>query len=163
MKDSDALKTGSELVIRIKADKDAKTLTIEDTGVGMTKEELVDSLGTIARSGTAKFMEAMKQSAAADGGANLIGRFGVGFYSAFLVADRITVATKSNQDGQTWQWESTLGSTSYTITESPDQLTRGTRITLHLKEECEDLTEATKLSTLVKTYSEFISFPIQET
>ena len=133
-----------------------------DTGIGMTKAELIDSLGTIARSGTAKFMEAIKASAGESGAdANLIGRFGVGFYSAFLVADRITVATKSNQDGQTWQWESSLGSTSYTITESPVQLTRGTRITLHLKEECEDLTEATKLSTLVKTYSEFISFPIQ--
>jgi heat shock protein beta len=130
----------------------------------MTKAELIDSLGTIARSGTAKFMEAIKEKASAgESGtdSNLIGRFGVGFYSAFLVADRITVATKSNQDGQTWQWESTLGSTSYTITESPVQLTRGTQITLHLKEECEDLTEATKLSTLVKTYSEFISFPIQ--
>ena len=91
----------------------------------MTKAELVDSLGTIARSGTAKFMEAMKEKAAAsgEGGAgadsNLIGRFGVGFYSAFLVADRITVATKSNNDGATWEWESSLGSTSYTVRESP--------------------------------------------
>jgi heat shock protein beta len=130
----------------------------------MTKAELIDSLGTIARSGTAKFMEAMKEKAAAGdsaGDSNLIGRFGVGFYSAFLVADRITVATKSNNDAQTWQWESTLGSTSYTINESPDKLTRGTRITLHLKEDCEDLTDGVKLTTLVKTYSEFISFPIQ--
>ena len=183
--------TEPDLRIRIKGDAATKTLVIEgtpmlttcpldarptntcrpghtpslpDTGIGMTKAELIDSLGTIARSGTAKFMEAIKEKASAGesgADANLIGRFGVGFYSAFLVADRITVATKSNQDGQTWQWESTLGSTSYTVTESPVQLTRGTRITLHLKEECEDLTEATKLSTLVKTYSEFISFPIQ--
>jgi heat shock protein beta len=89
----------------------------------MTKAELVDSLGTIARSGTAKFMEAMKEKAASSGEAgadsNLIGRFGVGFYSAFLVADRITVATKSNNDAGTWEWESTLGSTSYTVRESP--------------------------------------------
>ena len=131
----------------------------------MTKAELVDSLGTIARSGTAKFMEAMKERAAAGdsagGDSNLIGRFGVGFYSAFLVSDRITVTTKSNADAATWEWESSLGSTSYTIRESPDSLPRGTRITLHLKEDCEDLTDATKLSTLVKTYSEFISFPIE--
>jgi heat shock protein beta len=89
----------------------------------MTKEELVDSLGTIARSGTAKFMEAMKEKASADSTAgadsNLIGRFGVGFYSAFLVADRITVATKSNNDSATWEWESSLGSTQYVVRESP--------------------------------------------
>ena len=88
----------------------------------MTKEELVDSLGTIARSGTAKFMDAMKEKAAASGevgaDSNLIGRFGVGFYSAFLVADRITVATKSNADSTTWEWESSLGSTQYTVRES---------------------------------------------
>jgi len=182
--DKEALATGSDLCIRIKGDAATKTLVIEgacgtlcadlppltlpplcsDTGIGMTKAELVDSLGTIARSGTAKFMEAMKEKAASSGAAggdsNLIGRFGVGFYSAFLVADRITVATKSNNDGCTWEWESTLGSTSYTVKESREVLTRGTRITLHLKEECEDLTDSTKLATLVKTYSEFIAFPI---
>jgi len=97
----------------------------------MTKAELVESLGTIARSGTAKFMEAMKEKAAAGGEAagpdsNLIGRFGVGFYSAFLVATRITVASKSNDDDATWEWESSLGSTSYTIRESP-----GARDRLH--------------------------------
>jgi len=94
----------------------------------MTKEELVDSLGTIARSGTAKFMEVMKEKATAgEAGAdsNLIGRFGVGFYSAFLVADRITVATKSNNDSTTWEWESSLGSTSYTVRESPGARLRG--------------------------------------
>jgi heat shock protein beta len=132
----------------------------------MSKAELVDSLGTIARSGTAKFMEAIKEKAAAAGegpgaDSNLIGRFGVGFYSAFLVSDRITVTTKSNGDAGTWEWESSLGSTSYTIREAPEPLARGTRITLHLKEDCEDLTDPTKLATLVKTYSEFISFPIE--
>jgi heat shock protein beta len=131
----------------------------------MTRAELVDSLGTIARSGTAKFMEAMKAKAAeGDAAAGpdsaLIGRFGVGFYSAFLVADRIRVQSKSNGDASTWQWESELGSTSFTIKESSEQLSRGTRITLHLKEECEDLCDPAKLCALVKTYSEFISFPI---
>ena len=124
----------------------------------------MDSLGTIARSGTAKFMEAMKEKAA-EGAApgadsSLIGRFGVGFYSAFLVADRIRVETKNNADSTTWEWESSLGSSSYTVKEAAAPLARGTRITLHLKEDCEELTDATKLSALVKTYSEFISFPI---
>jgi len=130
----------------------------------MSKAELVDSLGTIARSGTAKFMEALKEKAAAGEAAgpdgSLIGRFGVGFYSAFLVADRISVETKSNSDASTWEWESSLGSTSYTVREAAAPLARGTRITLHLKEDCEDLTDPAKLSSLVKTYSEFISFPI---
>ena len=165
MTNKEALQTEGELRIRIKGDAASRTLVIEDTGVGMSKVELVESLGTIARSGTAKFMEAMKEKAAAGGEAgpdsSLIGRFGVGFYSAFLVADRITVASKSNDDAGTWEWESSLGSTSYTIRESAERLQRGTRITLHLKEDCEDLCDSVKLCTLVKTYSEFISFPIQ--
>ena len=100
----------------------------------MTKEELVDSLGTIARSGTAKFMEAMKEKAEAGQDSNLIGRFGVGFYSAFLVADRITVASKSNGDAQTWEWESSLGSTSYTIRESPGApLSRAGGVLLYMR------------------------------
>lgn len=148
--------TGSELEIRIKADGD--TIVIEDTGVGMTKEELLSSLGTIARSGTAKFMEAMKEQ----GDANLIGQFGVGFYSAFLVADRVTVQTKSNNDATQWCWESSAGSHSYTIAPDVDgDLKRGTRITLHVKEDAKDIATSTKLASLITQYSEFISFPIK--
>jgi heat shock protein beta len=150
--------SGSELEIRIKADKEAKTIVIEDTGVGMTKEELLSSLGTIARSGTAKFMEAMKEQ----GDANLIGQFGVGFYSAFLVADRVTVQTKSNGDSKQYCWESNAGSHSYTIKEEESaDIKRGTRITLHLKEDATEIADAAKLSSLIKQYSEFISFPIK--
>ena len=150
--------TGSELGIKIQADKDKRTVVIEDTGVGMTKEELLSSLGTIARSGTAKFVEAMKDK----GDANLIGQFGVGFYSAFLVADRVTVQTKSNNDASQWCWESTAGSHSYTIREEPDgDIKRGTRITLHLKDDANDIADPVKLGSLIKQYSEFISFPIQ--
>ena len=105
--------TGSELEIRVRADETAKTIVIEDTGCGMTKEELLDSLGTIARSGTAKFMEQMKEK----GDAQLIGQFGVGFYSAFLVAERVVVETKSNNDSKTYTWESSAGSHQYTIAE----------------------------------------------
>jgi len=148
--------TGSELEIRIKATEDG-TIVIEDTGVGMTKEELLSSLGTIARSGTAKFMEAMKEQ----GDANLIGQFGVGFYSAFLVADRVTVQTKSNNDSQQWCWESNAGSHSYTIkADEGNDIRRGTRITLHLKDDAKDIGDSTKLASLIKQYSEFISFPI---
>lgn len=158
LQDPDQYKSGSELEIRIKADKETQTIVIEDTGIGMTKEELLSSLGTIARSGTAKFMEAVKEK----GDANLIGQFGVGFYSAFLVADRVTVQTKSNDDPAQWRWESAAGSHSYTIKQDGDvDISRGTRITLHLKEDCKDLADPVKVSSLIKQYSEFISFPIR--
>lgn len=98
----------------------------------MTREQLLSNLGTIARSGTRKFMEAVKE---AKGDANLIGQFGVGFYSAFLVADRVTVYTKSHEEAQQWVWESNVGSHQYTIKEddSGDNMVRGTRVVLHLK------------------------------
>jgi heat shock protein 90kDa beta len=117
--------------------------------------------GTIARSGTAKFMEAIKDK----GDANLIGQFGVGFYSAFLVADRVLVQTKSNAEDKQWAWESTAGAHSFTVREDDadgeNALSRGTRITLHLKEDAAELGDPTKLSSLIKQYSEFISFPIK--
>jgi heat shock protein beta len=161
LQDPSANTTGSELEIRIRADEGAKTIVIEDTGCGMTKEELLESLGTIARSGTAKFMEQMKEK----GDAQLIGQFGVGFYSAFLVADRVVVQTKSNKDPKTYTWESSAGSHQYTIAEDDSSdLSRGTRVTLHLKAEDEDtvaFASSAKLSSLIKQYSEFISFPIK--
>ena len=150
-----------DMKIQIKGDPVAKTLTIEDTGIGMTREDLVSSLGTIARSGTAKFMELLQSQSE---GENLIGKFGVGFYSAFLVADKITVTTKNNADDKAWTWESEINQSSYQIREGSDDagtLKRGTRIVLHLKEGAEEFAEDTKLTNLVKTYSEFISFPIE--
>lgn len=114
---------------RLQADKESKTIVIEDTGIGMTKDELLSSLGTIARSGTAKFAEAMKQAQEAQD-SNLIGQFGVGFYSSFLVADRVTVQTKHNDDNQ-WAWESTAGSHEYSVRdEGAGDLARGTRCAL---------------------------------
>jgi heat shock protein beta len=146
-----------EMRIKIRGDPESKTLTIEDTGIGMSKEDLVSSLGTIARSGTAKFMEMLKSQS---DGENLIGKFGVGFYSAFLVADKITVTSKNPSDAATWVWESEINASSYTVKESEEAMTRGTKIVLHLKEGCEEYATGEKLSALVKTYSEFISFPI---
>ncbi|GLI58754.1 hypothetical protein VaNZ11_000511 [Volvox africanus] len=147
-----------ELEILISADKDKGTLTIEDTGIGMSREQLLSNLGTIARSGTRKFMEAM----AAKGDSNLIGQFGVGFYSAFLVADRVRVQSKNPEDPKQWLWEAAAGSHQYTIKEDTvSDLVRGTRITLFLKEDAAELADPVRITRLIKQYSQFIAFPIK--
>jgi heat shock protein beta len=148
----------AKLDITVEGDKNSDTVSITDRGVGMTKQDLINNLGTIAKSGTSSFLEKLK-----DGGdVNLIGQFGVGFYSVYLVADKVTVTTKHNDDKQLI-WESTADS-SFTIKEDPNAETnplgRGTRVTLHLKDDCKEFTEADKLKELVKKYSEFINFPI---
>jgi len=156
--DKDALGDGetAKLDIKIAADKAKDTLTLTDKGIGMTKQDLINNLGTIAKSGTSSFLEKLKEG----GDINLIGQFGVGFYSVYLVADKVTVRTKHNDDKQ-YIWESTADS-SFTIKEDPegDTLGRGTEITLHLKDDCKEFTEGDKIKDLVKKYSEFISFPI---
>ena len=150
----------NELSVKIKCDEDAKTLTIEDNGIGMTRTDLNDSLGTIAKSGTAKFMEAMQQKGDVE---NLIGKFGVGFYSSFLVSDRVRVQTKNHGDADAWVWESSVGSSQYTIEkdESDDAPSRGTKVTLFLKEDSAEMADSEKVGELIKTYSEFIQFPIK--
>merc|ERR1719321_408048 len=146
----------AKLDITIQGDKNNDSVSITDRGVGMTKQDLINNLGTIAKSGTSSFLEKLKEG----GDVNLIGQFGVGFYSVYLVADKVTVRTKHNDDKQ-YIWESTADS-SFTIKEGPegDSLGRGTAITLHLKDDCKEFTEADKIKDLVKKYSEFISFPI---
>eukprot|EP00976_Prorocentrum_cordatum_P109296 1194995-Prorocentrum_minimum.AAC.4 len=221
-------KSADGLEIKIKSDEESKTIIIEDNGIGMTKDDLVEILGTIASSGTSKFMSMLKEKGQ-DDGSNLIGQFGVGFYSAFLVADTVTVVTKNDKDDTTWVWEASQGGDGFSIkpsegksslppsasiahttfdlcrlhrheraNQSPkalanhlvltipgpeftspwprvheslclprplaacaETMARGTRIILKLKEEAEEFGDNAKLSSLVKTYSEFVNFPIK--
>ncbi|XP_026166484.1 endoplasmin [Mastacembelus armatus] len=158
--DENVLASNEELTIKIKSDKEKNMLHITDTGIGMTKEELVKNLGTIAKSGTSEFLNKMTEMQ--DEGqstSELIGQFGVGFYSAFLVADKVIVTSKHNNDTQ-HIWES--DSNQFSVIEDPrgDTLGRGTTITLVLKEEASDYLELETIKNLVKKYSQFINFPI---
>ncbi|KAJ4730191.1 heat shock protein 90 [Melia azedarach] len=159
----DLLKDAVDLDIRIQTDKDNGIITIIDTGIGMTRQELVDCLGTIAQSGTAKFLKALKDSKDAGGDNNLIGQFGVGFYSAFLVADRVVVSTKSPKSDKQYVWEGEANASSYTIREETDPeklIPRGTHLTLYLKHDDKGFAHPERIQKLVKNYSQFVSFPI---
>ncbi|RYD20577.1 MAG: molecular chaperone HtpG, partial [Verrucomicrobiaceae bacterium] len=155
--EKDIHSAGLPLEIHITADAEAKTVTIADHGIGMTREELVKNLGTIAHSGTKAFLKNMKDSGSTPG--NMIGQFGVGFYSAFMVADEVKVHTRSwRKDGEELVWTSD-GKTGYEIEESPGQ-ERGVKIVMHLKEELGEYAEETRLKHLIETYSNFVGFPI---
>merc|ERR1719326_612169 len=154
--DDSALGENKDLEIKIKFDKDARTLSIIDTGVGMTKADLVANLGTVAKSGTTNFVEAMSGG----GDMSLIGQFGVGLYSVYLVADKVQVTSKHNDDDQ-HIWDSTADA-SFTVSKDPrgNTLGRGTEVKLFLKEDASEFLEQSRLEDLTKRYSEFITFPI---
>jgi len=162
--DSSVLADGGEMEIRIKSDPDAGTITITDSGIGMTKDELKDCLGTIAQSGTSKFLKALKENKELGSDNGLIGQFGVGFYSAFLVAEKVVVSTKSPKTDKQYIWEAEANSSSYVIKEETDpekMLTRGTQITLFLREDDKyEFADPARIQGLVKNYSQFVSFPI---
>ena len=146
--------TETELEIKVQANEEEKTVDIIDNGIGMTKNDLINNIGTVARSGTSSFMEALEQ-----GDINLIGQFGVGFYSSFLVASKVEVISKHNDDKQ-YKWTSSATNT-FTIEEDNSvELKRGTVVRLHLKEDAQEYLQAEELETLIQRYSSFINYPI---
>ncbi len=156
IQDDTVLSEESEMEIKITANPDEEMLIIRDTGIGMSREDLINNLGTIARSGTTQFLQAITQS----GNLNLIGQFGVGFYSYFLVAKQVEVISKK-QGHEQFRWISTAGST-FTIAPDTDgeRLTRGTKIILRLKKDMKEYAEIGKIKELIIKYSQFINFPI---
>jgi molecular chaperone HtpG len=154
----------SDLHIEIKADTDARTLTIRDNGIGMTRAEVVDLIGTLAKSGTAELRNQLREAKNADASAELIGQFGIGFYSVFMVADKVELLTRKAGESEATKWESS-GEGSYTI-QSVVDAPQGTSITLHLKpedaeNELYDYSSEWKIRSLVKQYSDFIAWPIR--
>ena len=145
-----------DLKITVKVSKKKKTIEIQDNGIGMSNEELIDNLGTIARSGTSKFMEAMKNKKESD--VSAIGQFGVGFYSSYMVSDTVEVTSKSADNQEAHLWKSN-GKENYTI-DKIDEADRGTIITLHIKKDAEEFLDAMRLRSIITKYSNYITFPI---
>ena len=157
-KGTEILDNGLPLEIKIDFDEKKKLITISDTGIGMTKDELITNIGTIAKSGSAEFLKQLKENKADAN--NIIGKFGVGFYSVFMVAEEVVIKTKSfKKDAPAVEWRSN-GLGDYEIIELDEKLKRGTTIEVHLKEDTKDFAEKYRLETIIKKHSNFISFPI---
>ena len=157
LSNKELLNEQTDFRIKLYIDNEAKTLVIEDNGIGMTKDELEANIGTIASSGTRKFMEEIKKGNSTNN-PELIGQFGVGFYSAFMVADKVTMKTRPAGGNNSWTWESS-GDGSYEITEGGRD-EHGTEITLSLKEDCRDYIVEFRLREIIKKYSDFVEYPI---
>lgn len=157
---SELLSSFNQFDIRVSLDKTNSVLTIEDTGIGMTKDDLVNNLGTIAKSGTKEFLKKLQKSEK-DNSSNLIGQFGVGFYSAYLVADRVKVMTRYAGSDETWEWESMANGTfNIQQTENFDTFLRGTRLQLFIKPDELDYLEEYKVTEIIKKHSAYITYPI---
>ena len=155
--DSNLLGDDKELHIELLPDQDKGTLTIRDNGVGMTREELIDNLGTIARSGTKKLVETLSAEQRKD--VSLIGQFGVGFYSAFLVADSVTVISRKAGADETWEWTSQADG-KFEIRQG-ERDRRGTDVVLHLKEDAKDYVQEFPVRDVVRRYSDYVRWPIR--
>jgi molecular chaperone HtpG len=158
LSDSALLESDHDLAIRVEVDEEAKTITISDNGIGMSREEVVENLGTIAKSGTAQFLESLTGDQKKD--SQLIGQFGVGFYSAFIVADRVEVLSRRAGDdaSEAVHWES-AGEAEFTI-EPAEKASRGTTIILHLKDDCAEFAGDWRVRSVIKKYSDHISVPV---
>jgi len=149
------------LEISISLDKDNKTIRITDTGIGMTSDEIIKNIGTIAKSGSAEFLNNLTSEAKDKDVSNIIGKFGVGFYSVFMVSDNVVITTRSFQpDATSLRWTSS-GSGSFKLAELDDDLPRGTTIEVHLKDDAEEFLEKYRIESAIKKHSNFISFPIK--
>jgi len=159
--DKSVLGDTPEFEIRIQIDKEKRMLSLADTGIGMTAAEMAENLGTVARSGTARFLEAFN-AAEGDNALNLIGQFGVGFYSSFLVSDRVTVISKSNEDPMQHVWTSSADGR-FTVSPDPRGVTlgRGTQVILHLKEDAQEYLDIKEVEKIVTRYSMFQVYPIK--
>ena len=157
IKDDSLYEDDSELRIEIECDEEANTVTIRDNGIGMTRDEVISNIGTIANSGTRKYLESLTGDQAKD--SQMIGQFGVGFYSSFIVADRVTLTTRKAGTDEAVQWEST-GESGFSI-ETVEKAPRGTEVVLHLKEEEKEFASDFRLNSIIKTYSDHISIPVK--
>jgi molecular chaperone HtpG len=159
--DKDIVDPDAELEIDIAVDAEAKTLTITDTGIGMTRDEVNTNIGTIARSGSRDFVERLNEETDEESKLKLIGQFGVGFYSVFMIAERVVVTTRSaDKDSEAVVWEST-GDGSYTISTTKDRAERGTQIQIFVRNDCEEYLDAHRLESVVRRHSDYVSYPIK--